>query len=142
MRGLDTNVLLRPLVQDEPLQTDLVETLFQETEEAGERLFVSGIVLCETCWALRGYGYSRPEIAGAIEKLLSIPLFEIQDRELVRRAVLQYRQGRADFADYLIGWLNRQAGCEDTVSFDKQLAGTPGFEILTVEGATSSPSSH
>lgn len=130
MRGLDTNVLLRPLVQDDPAQTAAAEAFLRETQARGERLFVSGIVLCETCWALRSYGYSRSEIAKAIEGILDTALFEIQDRELVRRALVQYRQGPADFADYLIGWQSRQAGCADTVTFDRGLEGAAGFSLL------------
>lgn len=131
MRGLDTNVLLRPLTRDDPHQAAVVETFLREVEAQGERFFVSVIVLCETCWALRGYGYSRSEIAATLDKLLATALFEIQDRELVRRALAQYRQGRADFADYLIGWQSRQAGCADTVTFDQKLEGASGFALLT-----------
>jgi predicted nucleic-acid-binding protein len=131
VRGLDTNVLLRPLTQDDPAQAAVVEAFFREVEARGERLFVSGIVLCEICWALRGYEYSRRDIAATLEHLLDTALFEIQDRELVRRALTQYRQGRADFADYLIGWQSRQAGCADTVTFDGKLEGTPGFALLS-----------
>ena len=80
----------------------------------GERFHVSTIVLCEMCWALRGYDFSRADIAAALEKLLATPLFEIQDRDLVRRALLEYRAGRAEFSDYLIWWQNRQAGCSTT----------------------------
>lgn len=131
MRGVDTNVLLRPLAQDDSGQVAVVESFFRDLEVQGERLFVSCIVLCETCWSLRGLGFSRPKIAASLEKLLDTALFEIQDRELVRRALAQYRQGPADFADYLIGWQSRQAGCTDTVTFDGGLAGAPGFSLLT-----------
>jgi predicted nucleic-acid-binding protein len=81
---------------------------------------------------LRGYDFSRAEIAAALEKLLATPLFEIQDRELVRRALLEYRASRADFSDYLIGWQNRQAGCSTTVTFDGKLKAEPGFDLLLV----------
>lgn len=131
MRGLDTNVLLRPIAQDDPSQAAVVEKFFREVEAQGERLFVSTIVLCEICWALRGYGYSRSEIAATVERLLATALFELQDRELVRRALMQYREGRADFADYLIGWQSRHAGCLDTVTFDRKLEGALGFVLLT-----------
>ncbi|HEX7180531.1 MAG TPA: type II toxin-antitoxin system VapC family toxin [Thermoanaerobaculia bacterium] len=131
MRGVDTNVLLRPFAQDDPGQVAAVETLFRELEAQGERLFVSCIVLCEACWSLRGLGFPRSKIAATLEKLLDTAFFEIQDRELVRRALAQYRQGPAGFADYLIGWQNRQAGCADTVTFDGDLEGTPGFSLLS-----------
>lgn len=97
MRGVDTNVLLRPLAQDDPHQAAVVETFFRELEARGERLFVSCIVLCEASWSLRGLGFSRVQIAATLEKLLETALFEIQDRDLVRRALAQFRQGPADF---------------------------------------------
>jgi len=129
--------LLRPLTQDDLDQATIVETFFREVEAEGERLFVTGIVLCETCWALRGYGHSRSEIAAALEKLLDTAIFEIQDRELVRRSLVQYWQGPADFADYLIGWQNRQAGCADTVTFDGKLKGALGYTLLGKPSSTS-----
>lgn len=130
MRGLDTNVLLRPIARDDLSQAATVEAFFRDVQAQGERLHVSGIVLCEMCWALRGYGFSRSDIAGTLEKVLATGLFEIQDRDLVRRALAQYREGGADFADYLIGWQNQKAGCEDTVTFDQKLEHTPGFSLL------------
>jgi len=130
MRGLDTNVLLRPIARDDLPQAATVEAFFRDAQAEGERLYVSCIVLCELCWALRGYGFSRAAIASALEKVLAVGLFEIQDRDLVRRALEQYREGRADFADYLIGWQNRKAGCEDTVTFDGKLKNTPAFSVL------------
>lgn len=132
MRGLDTNVLLRLLTGDDPAQAAVVQALFRKAEERGERFHVSAVVLCEMVWTLRGYGFDRAETAGALDKLLATPLFEIQDRPLVRRALHEYREGRADFADYLIGWQNRQAGCSETLTFDGKLAGAPGFAVLSV----------
>ncbi len=137
MRGLDTNVLLRPLTEDDPAQAAVVQALFRAAEEQGERFHVSTVAVCELCWTLRGYDFSRAEIAAALDELLATHLFEIQDRELVRRALHEYRQGRADFADYLIGWLDRRAGSEETLTFDGKLKGTPGFSVLTVPAAES-----
>lgn len=133
MRGLDTNVLLRTFLSDEPRQAAVASRLLEEAAESGSRLFVSCVVLCELCWALRSKDYSRTEIADAIEGLFGVSALEIQDRDLVRRAVDQYRGGRADFADYLIGWQDRQAGCSETLTFDRKLRKTPGFTVLVAE---------
>lgn len=133
MRGLDTNVLLRTLLADEPRQAATANRLLEEAAASGQRLFVSCVVLCEMCWALRNKDYSRAAIADAIEDLFATEVLEIQDRDLVRRAVGQYRQGRADFADYLIGWQNNQAGCSETLTFDRKLRQTPGFSVLVAE---------
>jgi predicted nucleic-acid-binding protein len=50
--------------------------------------------------------------------------------QTIQRAIHHYRQGRADFSDYLIGEMAVAAGCRDTVTFDKALKGSRGFTIL------------
>jgi len=132
LRGLDTNVLLRFLTGDDPAQAELVGDLFAEAERAGERFFVSVVALCELSWTLRGqpYGLDRGEIAAVLERILGTRLFEVQDRGLVRRALAEFRPGRADFADYLIGRQSLEAGCAETITFDRKLRRASGFSLL------------
>jgi predicted nucleic-acid-binding protein len=130
VRGLDTNLLVRYVTDDDPAQAAVVRELFRDMEAAGERLHVSCIVLCELCWTLRGYDCSREDISAVLAKILATGLFEVQDSDLVRYALEEYRQGRGDFADYLIGWQNRRAGCTDTVTFDRKLKKASGFAFL------------
>lgn len=132
MRGLDTNVLLRFLTADDPAQADRVGSLFAAAERRGERFFVSVIALCELSWTLRGQPYclDRGQLAAVIERILGTSLLEVQDRTLVRRSLADFRQGRADFADYLLGWLSLAAGCADTVTFDRKLKEAAGFSLL------------
>jgi predicted nucleic-acid-binding protein len=135
VRGLDTNVLLRYLMADDPEQSPVARSLFEKAENTGDRFFLSLVVLCELCWTLRGRPFSldRSGISGLVGKLLETRLFEVQERDSVRRALADYQGGRADFADYLIGWLNRSAGSSDTVTFDRKLDGAEGFSILSPE---------
>lgn len=132
MRGLDSNILIRYLTADDDRQTAAARALLEEGEEQGQRFHINTTVLCEVVWTLRSRPYSlgRPDIASAIEHLAATPLFVLQSRELVLKALQGYRQGRADFSDYLIGWLDRQAGCKDTVTFDRKLAREKGFTLL------------
>ena len=132
MRGLDTNILLRALAADDPAQSDRVGALFAAAELAGERFFVSIIALCELTWTLRGrpYGLDRDAIAAVVERILCTSLLEVQDRDLVRRALADFHAGRADLADYLLGWQSLAAGCADTVTFDRRLDGEAGFSLL------------
>jgi predicted nucleic-acid-binding protein len=132
MRGLDTNPIVRYLTADDPAQAAVVKALFEDAEEAREQLFISSIALCEVVWTLRGrpYTLARREIATVLERLLATHLFELQDRDLVREALLEYRKGQADFADYLLGCQNRRAGCDSTLTFDRQLRGAAGFSLL------------
>ena len=131
MRGLDTNILVRLLTGDDPDQARKVEALLEKTEEEGDRLHVSSVTLCELAWVLRSrYRMSRQEISLALQSLLGSTLLEIQDRDLVRRALDDFRTGSASFPDYLIGWQNWQAGCIDTLTFDRPLSESAGFTLL------------
>lgn len=131
MRGVDTNVLLRYLAQDDPEHSRIASNLIEGAENDDERLYVTTIVLCELIWSLRStYRVRREGIVSILEELLAAAVFEIQERDLVRRAVEDFRRGPADFSDYLIGWQNRKAGCIDTVTFDRGLEAADGFSLL------------
>ncbi len=131
MKGIDTNVLVRFLTQDDIDQTKTVRHLFEQAEIENDRFHVSSTVLCELAWVLRSqYRLSRGEIGSVLASLLGLGLLEIQDRDLTVRALEEFRQGRADFSDYLIGQQNRRAGCEQTLTFDRGLDGAPGFALL------------
>ena len=137
MRGLDTNVLVRFLTADDPEQAEAALRMVEIADSTGERLHISTIVLAELVWVLQGgrYARSRVEVADALNALLDTTVFEIQDRDLVRRAVTAFRAGPADFSDYLIGEHDRRAGCTSTLTFDRRLAGSTGFEELDIGGS-------
>jgi predicted nucleic-acid-binding protein len=131
MIGLDTNVLVRYLTQDDPGQARRANALVAEHTAAGERCFVDLIVLCELTWVLReSYRRAKADLVRTLELILSTRQFEIGDRDLVREALEAYRAGRADFADYLMGAGHRQAGCTETATFDRRLRGASGFRVL------------
>jgi predicted nucleic-acid-binding protein len=131
MRGLDTNVLVRYLIGDDPDQQAAAEQCLAACERYGQTMFLSAPALCELVWVLgKVYGRSRAAIADDIDLLLRMPLFRIEHERLVARSVVLYRSGKADFADYLIREINRASGCRDTVTFDRQLKGASGFSLL------------
>lgn len=129
MRGLDTNVLLRYVTADDPEQTPRARAVLERAEAEGTRCHVSVIVLCELVWNLNSqrYGYSRTEIADVLEAVLETSVLHVQSKDLVRRAVSQYRKRNGDFANYLIGQLDREAGYPETWTFDGKLQSAPGF---------------
>ncbi len=133
MRGLDTNVILRVVTGDDPVQSPLANRLLADGEASGERFHVSTTVLCELVWALRGGAYrqERAAIVQALEAILESGLFEVQQRDLVRRALDDYREGPGDFADYLIGWQDDAAGCAATLTFDQKLEACDRFEMIS-----------
>ena len=127
MTGLDANVLLRNLLKDDAAQAVRAEREI----ERDERFLIDGIVLCELVWVLEsGYGFSRTEIATALEKILATAQFEIEGKDLVLVALEDFRRSAADFSDCLIARRNRGAGATVTVTFDRSLRGIEGFRLL------------
>lgn len=131
MRGLDTNVLVRYLVTDDAKRTALAERLVEHSRGLGDPLYISIVVLCELAWVLtRSYGQARAEIIRILELILKTKQFQVESDLLVRRSLVAFRDGRADFGDYLIGEICREAGCEDCITFDRGLKGAAGFTLL------------
>jgi len=123
--ALDTNVLVRYLVDDDPEQTRRAAKLIESGTEAH---FVAHIVLCELVWVL-GSSYKRPktDIVAALRGLLEAIQLEIEAPELAHRALARFESGSAGFADYLIEERARTAGCERVATFDKALLREPSF---------------
>ncbi len=131
MKGLDTNVLIRYLTQDDAAQARKVDRLVTTIVAEGERAFVSVIVLCEITWVLRSaYGFGKEALVTVLDRMLATPRLVLEDRELVRQALAQFREGRGDFSDCLIGVRNRSAGCSDTATFDRSLGKNEFFRVL------------
>jgi predicted nucleic-acid-binding protein len=129
--GLDTNVLVRYLTQDDPAQARLANARMERLVADGERAFVGRIVLCELTWVLAGpYGLDKESIATALDRILSTAQFEIDCKDAVARALDEFRRGRAGFADYLIGRSHQDAGCDVTATFDRKLESCDAFEVL------------
>ena len=127
MTGLDTNVLLRYLLHDDPAQAARAEREL----ERDERFLIDGIVLCEIVWVLDGgYGFSRREIAAALERILATAQFEIENKDLVVAALDDFRRSAADFSDCLIGRRNRAGGARETATFYRSLKNLEGFRLL------------
>jgi len=125
--GVDTNVLLRYLVRDDPTQAARAAREL----ERGERFLVGSIVLCELVWVLEtGYGFSRRDVAATLERILATAQFEIEAKDLALGALDDFRRSTADFSDCLLGRRNRAAGAAETVTFDRGLKGLEGFRLL------------
>ena len=100
MKAVDTNVLVRYLVQDDPRQGKKAAASIEGAARAAEPILIGNIVLCETAWVLdSAYGYSRAEIHSALEKILQSSTFQFEAKDLLWAALEQYRSIKADFAD-------------------------------------------
>lgn len=131
MTGLDTNVLVRYLTLDDPVQSPRAIEVVEGAARSGEPLFVSAVVLCELVWVLdRAYGYRKREIVRAVEGLLRAAQLRFTEPARLWATLADYRDGRADFADYLIGREATDSGCLTTLTFDQGLAGEARYELL------------
>ncbi len=132
MIGLDTNVLIRYIVQDDPAQSALATRIIETRCSESDPGWVNDIVLVELVWVLRrAYQYKRKLIAELLQTMLVARELEFSSKSQILAAVSDYRQGQADFSDYLIAHRNHQAGCTTTVTFDQNAGKHPAFERLS-----------
>jgi len=121
MIGLDTNVLVRYFVQDDAAQHRRAARLIERECKSDTPGRIALLTLCELVWVLSsGYGYSRKEIAGLLQGILTASDLEVEQAPLAWDAWRLYQSGKVDFADYLIGLGHRKAGATATYSFDKK----------------------
>ncbi len=130
MIALDTNVLVRFLVQDEPLQAQLATKLIDQLTEDAQG-FVSREVLIELVWVLeRAYRLGRAEIAVALDGLLSATELDIEGSDELAPALELYRNDGFGFADLMIAAAARRSGASELLTFDRQAARLPGVRLL------------
>ena len=131
MIGLDTNVLVRYLAQDDPVQSSKATEIFERRLTEKNPGFVSIVAMVETVWVLdRAYGLTAQQIAAAVERILQIDVLVVENEQEVFSAMVSLKQGYGSFADALIGALGARAGCSRTLTFDKKALRLPGFARL------------
>ena len=129
MIGLDTNILVRYLAQDDPVQSAKATEIIEERLSEDEPGFISLVTIAEAVWVLdRLYDQSPQEIAQLIERMLQSDTLFFQNEQEVFTAMVALKAGRGSFADALIGALGTWAGCSSTLTFDKRAARLAGFE--------------
>lgn len=130
MIGLDTNVLVRFLVQDDPEQSRVASQVMGELSEERPG-FVSREVILELVWVLeRAYRYPREAIAAAIDGLLSSIELSVEAADDVALALERYRVDGFGVADSLIAAACERAGASELVTFDRKAARLPGVRLL------------
>lgn len=131
MIAVDTNVLVRLVVGDDPKQGRAAQRLLLQARRSGESVYVADAVLCELVWVLTSrYKLNRTACASALEALLDVELIEVEGAAALESAVRSYATGRGDFADYLIRERSRAAGATEIVTFDRALKGEEGFRVI------------
>ena len=130
MIALDTNVLVRFLTQDDPVQSraasDLITGLTAEAPG-----FVCREVMVELVWVLeRAYGLDRAQVAAAIEGLLAATEIEVEAADDVGSALYRYRDDGFGFADLMIAAASRRAGAAVLATFDRKAAQLVGVQLI------------
>jgi len=132
MKSLDTNIIIRFLVNDDLKQGELVKKLLLKAEKNNEVFFISIVVVLEIIYVLDSvYGYSREEIIFALEAMLSMSVLFFENVEVVQKLIISAGKTGIELEDLLIGVIAKEAGCEKTITFDKKAAKSSFFELLS-----------
>jgi predicted nucleic-acid-binding protein len=131
MNGLDTNVLIRYLTQDDAVQSAKATEVIEQRLTRERPGFISLVTMAEVVWVL-GSVYELPngETANAVERMLQAETLVVQNEQQVYTAMVALKSGWGGFADALIGAVGVWAGCESTLTFDRKAGRLAGFEIL------------
>ncbi len=130
MIGLDTNILIRHLAQDDPVQSPQATIIIEHELTEASPGFVSLVVMVESAWVLRRtYRLSERKIAAVIEQLLETESLVVECETEVHAAMMTVRERGGSFADALVGLLGINAGCVHTITFDRKAARLPGFTL-------------
>ena len=130
MIGLDTNILVRYITQDDSKQAAQANVLIDSLDEASLG-FVSMVTVVELSWVLESaYSFSRDQFTAVMQTLLSVDTIKVDNAVAVASAVRIYSSSKADFSDCLIERLCASAGCSKTMTFDRAAAKLTGMQLL------------
>jgi predicted nucleic-acid-binding protein len=130
MIGLDTNIIVRYLTQDDREQSARASRIIERELTSDSPGFISIVTIVETTWVLgSAYGFSGREIAGALERVLQTDVLKVENEPEVFTAMVALQEGRGSFADALIASIGAKAGCRYTLTFDRKAARQVGFRL-------------
>ena len=130
MTGLDTNVLLRFFLQDDPLQSPMADRIIGSLtlKEPG---WVGAAAVLELVWVMSSQNrIGRTGIAAILGQLLTRDEIVIEQADVVQNALQLYRKGNTEFSDCLIASSAKAAGCSRTVTFDRKAARDAGMQLI------------
>ena len=130
MIGLDTNILVRYLTQDDPIQSTKAREIIEQRLTGEKPGFVSIVAMVEIVWVLeRAYRLTPHEIVGAVERMLQTDGLVVENEQEVFTAMIALKDGRGSFADAVIAALGARMGCSCTLTFDRKALRLAGFEL-------------
>jgi len=130
MIGLDTNVLVRYIVQDDPVQSRRATEILEHRLDDDNPGFISIVAMAETVWVLeRAYRLPAEDVVAAVERMLQADVLVVENEQEVFAAMTALEEGLGSFADALLGALGAKAGCSATLTFDRRALRLPDFEL-------------
>ncbi|PHV09617.1 PIN domain-containing protein [Chitinimonas sp. BJB300] len=130
MIGIDTNVLVRHIAQDDPVQSPQATTFFQYLTPSVPG-FISLIVLIEAVWVMqRAYKADPAQLVMVLDTLLRTKELVVQHADVAWKALHRYSNSTADFSDCLIECMASEVGCTKTVTFDRGAVNQAGMVML------------
>ena len=131
MIGIDTNILLRLWLNDDPRQNKRLDSLLAEHGREPGSLLVTDVVLVEAIWTLRSaLDQDKRAQLMAVRSLLDETAFAFEDREAVAGAWSLFESGSCGFADCLVVAKHARQGCDFTATFDRGMRKLPGVKVL------------
>jgi predicted nucleic-acid-binding protein len=131
MIGLDTNILVRYLAQDDRVQSRKATEILERRLTEDNPGFVSIVAMVETVWVLeRAYGFSGAEIVAVVERMLQTDALVVESEFEVFMGMIAVKEGRGSFADAVIAALGAKSGCSCTLTFDEKALRVAGFELV------------
>jgi predicted nucleic-acid-binding protein len=131
MIGLDTNVLVRYIMQDDAKQSPKATKIIEGLNDVENSGYVTLVSIIELVWVLgTSYELTRAQVAQALDSLIRAKQLKIESADQVIRALRVFKIGRSDFADCLIERSANSAGCEKTVTFDVNASKHAGMTLI------------
>jgi predicted nucleic-acid-binding protein len=131
MIGLDTNVLVRYIMQDDPVQSPKATKLIESLSDIHNG-YITIVSIIEIYWVLTSsYGLKNEQVSQALEAILRTRQFLVERADQVMRALRAFSIGKADFADCLIERSATSAGCSCVMTFDVGASKHAGMTLLT-----------
>jgi predicted nucleic-acid-binding protein len=130
MIGLDTNILVRFIAQDDPTNSPKANSIMRSlsAEEPG---WIAVSAMAEFAWVMkRRFHISRIDVYAMLNMFLTWPEIVVEQADLVRDAANLFQNGKAEFTDYLVACSGRKAGCSRTLTFDRKAAKTAGMTLI------------
>lgn len=130
MIGLDTNVLVRYIMQDDSMQSPAATKIVESLEGVGSG-YIALVSVVELAWVLSAsYDLTRAQVAQALDGIIRTKQFQIESAAQVIRALRVFNGGKSDFADCLIERTADSAGCERTLTFDVNASKHAGMTLI------------